>query len=66
MHNGLIETLEGIVHFYACGGGEVWARNAREAADSQYPFAAALSPYIKPLDLDAEERAALVAFLKTL
>ena len=66
MHHGHVRDLEGVVNFYARGGGEVWARNAREATDPMYPHAAALSPHIRPLDLDAEERAALVAFLKTL
>lgn len=66
MHHGLIETLEGVVHFYNRGGGEVWARNAREASDPQYPHAAAISPHIRPLDLSPDERAALVAFLRTL
>ncbi|MFC0219841.1 cytochrome-c peroxidase [Pseudochelatococcus lubricantis] len=66
MHHGHVGSLEGVVNFYARGGGEVWARNAREAADPMYPHAAALSPHIRPLDLGAEEKAALVAFLKTL
>jgi cytochrome c peroxidase len=66
MHHGLFDTLEGVVNFYARGGGEIWARNAREAADPAYVYAAALSPQIQPLELSAAEKAALVAFLKTL
>lgn len=66
MHHGLFANLEGVVNFYARGGGEIWARNAREAADPAYKFAAAVSPHIRPLDLSAAEKAALVAFLKAL
>ncbi len=66
MHNGLFETLEGVVNFYARGGGEVWARNADEAAHPLYPHAARLSRHIRPLDLSDDEKAALVAFLRAL
>lgn len=66
MHSGLFPSLEGVVHFYARGGGEVWARNAREAEAPLYREAARLAAPIRPLDLDAEERSALVAFLKAL
>jgi cytochrome c peroxidase len=66
MHNGLFAQLKGVLHFYMRGGGEVWARNAAEAARPLYPHAARLSPLIRPLDLSAEDQAALVAFLRTL
>lgn len=66
MHSGLFPSLEGVVHFYARGGGEVWARNAREAEAPLYPEAARLAAPIRPLDLDPDERKALVAFLKVL
>jgi cytochrome c peroxidase len=66
MHSGLFASLEGVVNFYARGGGEVWARNAREAQAPLYQEAARVAAPIRPLDLDTEERAALVAFLKAI
>ena len=66
MHNGLIPDLQGVLHFYMRGGGEVWARNAAEAAQPLYPHAARLSPLIRPLDLSDAEQAALLAFLRAL
>lgn len=66
MHNGLFPHLEGVLRLYLRGGGEVWARNAAQAAQPLYPHAAQLSPLIRPLELSAGEQAALVAFLRTL
>ncbi|MCL8384830.1 cytochrome-c peroxidase [Xanthobacter aminoxidans] len=66
MHNGLFPTLAGVVNFYDRGGGEVWARNAEEAARPLYRDAARLSPHIRPLGLTEAEKAALVAFLNAL
>ncbi len=66
MHNGLIPTLEGVVNFYDRGGGEVWARNAAEAARPLYREAAHLSPHIRPLHLTPQEKEALAAFLRAL
>lgn len=66
MHNGLFPTLEAVINLYDRGGGEVWARNATEAAAPLYPFAARLSAHIRPLGLVAVEKAALAAFLRTL
>ena len=66
MHHGLFTTLEGVVNLYNRGGGEVWARNALEAAHPLYPAALQRSPQLRPLGLSADEKAALVAFLRTL
>lgn len=66
MHNGLFASLQGVLHLYMRGGGEVWARNATEAAQPLYPHAARLSPLVRPLDLSEEEQAALLAFLRAL
>ncbi|MFG1476242.1 cytochrome-c peroxidase [Xanthobacter agilis] len=66
MHNGLFPTLAGVVNFYDRGGGEVWARNAEEAARPLYRDGARLSPHIRPLGLSEAEKAALVAFLNAL
>lgn len=66
MHNGLFPTLAGVLNLYARGGGEVWARNAQEAAHPLYPAAARLSRHIRPLTLSPAEKAALLAFLQTL
>ncbi|MBG6160212.1 cytochrome c peroxidase [Labrenzia sp. EL_159] len=53
MHNGMIETLEDVVEFYNQGGGD-------------NEFAKAKSELIKPLGLNADEKADLVAFLESL
>ncbi len=50
MHNGMLPTLEAVVDFYNDGGGD--AKNK--------------SSLIKPLGLNAGEKAALIAFLNTL
>jgi cytochrome c peroxidase len=48
MHNGVFQTLEEVVDFYNKGGGE--AENK--------------SPFMRPLGLNAQEIADLVAFLE--
>lgn len=59
MHNGLFPTLEGVVNLYAGGGGR-----STSASDSPlYGPASTVSPHLRKLDLNARERAALVAFL---
>ncbi len=50
MHDGSIATLEDVVEFYDRGGGESPQR----------------SPLLVPLGLDADDKAALVAFLRSL
>ena len=52
MHNGMLPTLEAVVDFYNAGGGETIFRNK--------------DPLLKPLGLNDEEKAALVAFLNAL
>ncbi|WP_052958202.1 cytochrome c peroxidase [Aquamicrobium sp. LC103] len=66
MHNGHFGTLEGVIHFYARGGGEVWARNEAEANRPLHRFASRLSPHLRPLDLSVLERRALAAFLRAI
>ncbi|MBG6147390.1 cytochrome c peroxidase [Labrenzia sp. EL_142] len=53
MHNGMNETLEDVVEFYNQGGGE-------------NEFAKTKSELIKPLGLNDDEKADLVAFLESL
>ena len=50
MHDGSFARLEDVVEFYNAGG-------------TPNPY---LSPLIRPLALDAHEKAALVAFLRAL
>ena len=50
MHDGVFQTLDEVIAFYAGGGGV--------AVDK--------SPLVTPLDLSAKQRAALVAFLRSL
>ncbi|MFD2140387.1 cytochrome-c peroxidase [Ancylobacter oerskovii] len=66
MHDGLFPTLDGVVNLYARGGGEVWVRNEAEAGHPLHAAAARRDPLLRPLVLDAAERAALVAFLRAL
>ncbi|MEZ2410381.1 cytochrome-c peroxidase [Bosea sp. RCC_152_1] len=66
MHNGLFADLRGVINLYDRGGGEVWARNAGEAANPLNPHAQRLSPHIRKLGLSDDEKAALLAFLSTL
>lgn len=53
MHNGMIETLEDVIEFYNQGGGE-------------NEFAETKSELIKPLGLNDDEKADLLAFLESL
>lgn len=62
MHNGLFPTLEGVVSFYNAGAAQP-RRRADQANDPLFPTT---SRFMKPLNLDAEERADLVAYLRTL
>ena len=66
MHSGLFASLEGVVNFYARGGGEVWPRSAAEAQAPLHHHVSRVDPLLRLLTLDAEERAALVAFLEAL
>ena len=51
MHNGMLPTLEAVVDFYNAGGG---IKNRHK------------DPLLKPLNLSADERSALIEFLKSL
>jgi len=53
MHQGQLESLSDVVHFYATLDGASFAGHHRE-------------PLLQPLDLSDEEKRQLVAFLKTL
>lgn len=62
MHDGSIPTLEAVVDHYAAGGRTITeGPNAGDGRAS--PFK---SPLIAPIDLSAQERKDLVAFLKAL
>jgi len=50
MHNGIFETLEDVVAYYGEGGFRHFG----------------IDPLVRKLDLDEAEKAALVAFLKSL
>ncbi|MGF1681211.1 cytochrome c peroxidase [Photobacterium minamisatsumaniensis] len=64
MHNGSMKSLEEVVEFYNRGGN----RSGDDSSDSTGfgDNTSNLDPDITALDLDEEEKAALVAFLKTL
>ncbi|RMX06899.1 cytochrome-c peroxidase [Corticibacter populi] len=66
MHSGLFDSLDGVIRLYERGGGEVWARNAQEAAAPLYRFAVRASGQLRPLTLSEADRAALRAFLQAL
>ena len=54
MHDGSIATLDEVIEFYARGG---------NLAESPNPYR---SPFIKGFTISEEEKAALVAFLRSL
>lgn len=62
MHNGIFPHLQGVVNLYAAGGGV--DRKTQSATTAAPP--PQRDPLLNKLDLTAEERAALVAFLETL
>lgn len=66
MHHGLFDSLQGVLHLYARGGGD--PRNARAgvATDPLYACAQRVSPHLKPLPLSAADLTALQAFLRSL
>lgn len=66
MHHGLFDTLAGVVHLYARGGGDPRARDAAQAADPLFQCAARVSPHLKPLPLSEHDLGALRAFLQAL
>ena len=59
MHNGAFATLEEVIDFYNGGGGENEFTDGTHGVSNK-------TPILKPLGLDAEEKAALVAFLEEL
>lgn len=62
MHNGIMPELRGVVTFYNGGGGRVRPREDQKD-DPHFPVT---DPLLAPLDLTADEREALVAFLEAL
>ncbi|WP_260610628.1 cytochrome-c peroxidase [Sphingomonas sp. IC081] len=60
MHNGLFQTLDNVVALYNGGGGK-----DRQQPSGNVPVPSA-DPLVRKLNLTADERAALVAFLETL
>ena len=66
MHNGIFPNLEGVVRFYAGGGGKPGASDKDAAVDPVEINLRAVSPLLRPLELSDRDIADLVAFLKTL
>lgn len=62
MHNGLFPHLEGVVNMYNAGMPRP-KRKLRQVNDTLFPTT---SPLLEKLNLTNEEKAALVAFIKTL
>lgn len=62
MHNGLFPSLEGTVNFYTAGG----ARPRPREEQKDDPLFPTTDPLVQRLDLSAEDREALLAFLETL
>ncbi|WP_026309515.1 cytochrome-c peroxidase [Niabella aurantiaca] len=62
MHNGLFHSLEGVVNIYNSGMPQL-PKTTEQKADPLFPRTDHL---MKPLNLSAEEKAQLVAFLNTL
>ena len=67
MHNGIFPSLDGLVRFYAAGGGRV--RTDQELPPQRRSLRAAAahkSPQLEGFELTPVERAALVAYLNAL
>ncbi|MBL3655819.1 cytochrome-c peroxidase [Fulvivirga sediminis] len=62
MHNGLFTSLEVVVNLYNTG----MPHPKRKKDQMDDPLFPTTSHLLKPLELDAQEKAALVAFMKTL
>jgi cytochrome c peroxidase len=62
MHNGLFPSIEATVNFYTAGGARPRPRAGQET-DLLFPQT---DPLLRRLDLTAEDREALAAFLATL
>lgn len=62
MHNGLLPSIEATVNFYTAGGAHPRPRAGQED-DPLFPVT---DPLLHRLDLTADERAALTAFLEAL
>lgn len=63
MHNGLFDSLEGIVNMYNSGMHMIDPKPEQKAKDPMYPVT---DPLMKPLELSKEETKAIVAFLESL
>ncbi|MGI2033918.1 cytochrome-c peroxidase [Rhizobium panacihumi] len=66
MHNGAFTDLDMVIRFYERGGGSPWLRNQWEEADPVARSMATVSSKLRAFELTAQEREALLAFLKTL
>ncbi|MBX3743500.1 MAG: hypothetical protein KF712_21115 [Akkermansiaceae bacterium] len=65
MHNGSLLTLEAVIEFYAAGGH--FGQRPAAGKPDPLPFATGdMHPEMLPLPLSPADKAALVAFLKTL
>lgn len=62
MHNGFFE-LEGVINMYNGGGPNVQPKDEAEKNDPKFPVK---SPMVKKLNLSAQDRADLIAFLESL
>lgn len=66
MHNGLFDSIAGVLHLYARGGGDPRNGRAGVAADPLYACATRVSPHLRPLELTTADIEALRAFLRAL
>lgn len=66
MHNGAFPDLDAVIRFYERGGGAPWVRNRAEETDPIARSMATVSLLLQSFTLTAEERTALIEFLKTL
>jgi cytochrome c peroxidase len=67
MHNGIFPSLEGLIRFYEAGGGRVRAdQDVPSERRALLEAAVRKSPQLEDFKLTPAERAALLAYLKTL
>ncbi|WP_212745104.1 cytochrome c peroxidase [Hydrogenophaga sp. 2FB] len=66
MHHGLFDSLAGVLHLYARGGGDARSGRASVRSDPLYACALRVSPHLQPLPLSIADIEALRAFLQAL
>ncbi|TWT29756.1 Cytochrome c551 peroxidase precursor [Posidoniimonas corsicana] len=63
MHNGLFTSLDGVLNMYNAGMPHLYPKNAEQLDDPFFPHK---SKHLRPLGLNKQDKADLIAFLESL